>query len=333
MGACGERSPSSESEPTAEDAHASSPPARTEPEAIFVVGVSRSGTSLLRAVLESHSRVAIATESHYLAHLLPSESAVHRFRRVGPLTDDDVVRRIAALVYSPLFQRGSRLRESSPFWRWLGKRVPQQELEAALLRAERTERGIFRALLTLYASRRGKAIIGEKTPAHVNSVDTLLGWFPRARVVHIVRDPRGVYVSELRRRRNKPTTVPYRWLAKVSWLFEAFILLETAWAWATAVSQHRVFARAYADRYRLVRFEDLVSDPMATVADLCGFLGLSVEPAMFEQKVISRGVLLGQSGFDAGAADRWRESIGPRPKRMLEVLLGGRLRELAYPPS
>lgn len=306
-------------------------PTRDEPEAIFVVGVSRSGTSLLRAVLESHSRVAIAPESHYLTHLLPIESAVHRFRRVGPPTDDDAVRRVAALIYSPLFQRGSRLRESSPFWRWLGKHVGQPELEDALLQAERTERGLFRALLGLYAMRRGKAIIGEKTPAHVNSVDTLIEWFPRGRVVHIVRDPRGVFVSELRRRTAKATTLPYRWLVRAPRLLEGFILVETAWAWATAVSRHRAYARTYADEYHLVRFEDLVNQPEGTIASLCAFLCLSVEPAMLEQKVVSRGTRLGQSGFDAEAADRWRESIGPRQKRILEVLLGRRLRQLGYP--
>jgi hypothetical protein len=51
---------------------------------------------------------------------------------------------------------------------------------------------------------------------------------------------------------------------------------------------------------------------------------------MLEQKVISRGAMVGASGFDAGAADRWRSVIGTRSRRAVEWLLGSRLREMGY---
>jgi len=98
---------------------------RPEAEAIFVVGVSRSGTTLLRKVLESHSRISIASENHYLGHLLPGAGARHAFRRAGALDDDDAIRRLVAQIYSPEFQRGTRLRDASPFWGWLSRNVPQ----------------------------------------------------------------------------------------------------------------------------------------------------------------------------------------------------------------
>ena len=70
------------------------PPTRLEgePEAIFIVGVSRSGTTLMRRILDKHSRIGIATENHYLGHLLAWEGARHYFRRVGDLRDDEAVR-------------------------------------------------------------------------------------------------------------------------------------------------------------------------------------------------------------------------------------------------
>jgi hypothetical protein len=304
-----------------------------EPEAIFIVGVSRSGTTLMRRILDKHSRVGIATENHYLGHLLPWEGARHYFRRLGDLRDDANVRALVELVYSGELQRRSRLRELSPYWRWLTSRVPRADLEAYLLASDRSEQGVFAALLRIYADRRDKAVMGEKTPAHLAYVETLLDWFPRGRVVHCLRDPRAIYVSELRRRAEHAVGFPYRQLAAVPRLMERFVLLEVAWAWARAVHRHRTLRRRFPRRYRLVRFEDLVAAPEATLGELCDFLGLAFEPRLLEQKVTSRGALVGAAGFDAAAADRWREHIDPAAKAALQQLLGRRLAEMGYPPE
>jgi hypothetical protein len=301
-----------------------------EPEAIFIVGVSRSGTTLMRRILDKHSRIGIVTENHYLGHLLAWEGTRHYFRRLGDLRDDDTVRALVELIYSGELQRRSRLRELSPYWRWLTSKVPREDIEAYLLASDRSERGLFEAFLRIYADRRGKAIIGEKTPAHLAYVETLLEWFPDGRVVHCMRDPRAIYVSELRRRREHAVSFPYRQLAAVPALMERFVLLQVAWAWAGAVHRHRALHRRYPDRYRLVRFEDLVAEPAETLHGLCDFLGVTAEPRMLEQTVTSKGARVGAAGFDAGAADRWRERIEPGASAALGLLLGRRLAEMNY---
>ncbi len=147
----------------------------------------------------------------------------------------------------------------------------------------------------------------------------------------MIRDPRAVFVSELRRRLDAPTAVPYRWLVRLPPVFRGFVLLETAWAWAGAVRHHRRLSRLFPHAYRLVRFEDLVHAPVRTVDSLCAFLGIEPEPGMLEQEVTSRGAQLGQSGFDAGAADRWQASISHGQAGWLVRLLGRRLEEMGYP--
>jgi hypothetical protein len=301
-----------------------------EPEAIFIVGVSRSGTTLTRRILDRHSRIGIATENHYLGHLLEWEGARHYFRRLGDLRDDVTVRRLVAFIYSPSFQRRSRLRELSPYWRWLTGKVPRADIEARLLASDRTERGVFEAFLRIYADRRGKAIMGEKTPAHLAYAETLLEWFADARIVHCMRDPRAIHVSELRRRSEEAVGFPYRQLVRVPALLEGFVLLQVSWAWAMAVHRHRTLSRRFPRRYRLLRFEDLVVDPEATLAGLCAFLGVDMEPRMLEQKVTSKGARMGETGFDAGAAERWRGQMGGRSRRTMELLLGRRLAEMGY---
>ncbi|MBA2570692.1 MAG: sulfotransferase [Chloroflexi bacterium] len=301
-----------------------------EPEAVFIVGVSRSGTTLMQRTLDSHSRLAVAMENHYLGHLVAREGARHYFRRVGDLRDDANVRQLVDLVWSGEFQRRSRLREISPYWRWLMRTVSRDDFEARLLASDRSDRGVFTAIMRTYADVKGKPLIGEKTPAHLGYVETLLDWYPDARVIHMLRDPRAIYVSELRRRTERAVTVPYRQLVRVPFLFRAFLLNQVALTWAEAVGRHRTLVHRYPDRYRLVRFEDLVRDPRSTLEGLLDFLGLEWEEEILAQKVVSKGSRRGERGFDAGAAERWEDRIGGPARRWLGSLLGGRLREVGY---
>jgi hypothetical protein len=302
-----------------------------EPEAIFVVGVPRSGTSLMRLVLAKHPRIALADENSFMGHFLPWVDASFDFRRLGDLRSDDTVRALVARIYSPEFQRGTWLREPSPYWGWLARRVPREELERRLIEGERTERGVFTAVLRAWSDRKGKPIYGEKTPAHVRHVDTLLEWYPTARVIHMIRDPRAVYASELKRRAAHPESAPYRWLARIPGTMRIFVLLQVAWIWADAVHRHRGYRRRHPDNYRLVRFEDLVRDPEVQVREACRFLGVQFHPRMLRQEVVSLGDRLGEAGFDAGAADRWRGKVSAREMRWLGILLGGRIAALGYP--
>lgn len=303
--------------------------APSEPEAIFIVGVSRSGTTLLRRVLETSERVAIATENHFLGHLVEREGARHYFRRLGDLQDDDTVRRLVELIYSGEFQRRSRFRELSPYWRWLVANVPQPEMERRLLAGERSERGLMSAFMRVYADHLGRPVMGEKTPAHLNHVETLLEWFPDGRVVHMLRDPRAVFVSDRHRRRGKPRK-PYSWLMRVPFLFDAVMLLQTTIAWAGAVRRHRALAARYPDRYVLLRFEDLVTHPETELRRLFDFLGVPLPEAPTDVKVVSRGFEWGKEGLDAEAAQRWRKHIHPFSDRWLKLFLGRSMRRLGY---
>lgn len=300
-----------------------------EPEAIFVVGVSRSGTTLLRTVLQTSERIAIAMENHYVGHVIPKYGARHQFARLGDLADDNTIRRIVEFIYSGEYQHRSRLREISPYWRWLIREIPPADVEQRLLEAERTERGIYAALLRLYADFMGRPVMGEKTPAHLGFVDTLLEWFPRAKVIHIVRDPRAVYVSDCRRRRGRPTA-PYSWLMRLPLAFEAVMLVQTTLAWSAAARRHFRLARAYPESYAMLRFEDLVRQPEESLPRLFQFLGVELPAGATDVKVVSRGFNVGAEGLDATAADRWREQLHPFAGRLLRLLLGRSMRRLGY---
>ena len=142
---------------------------------IFIVGAPRSGTTLLRAMLSRHPRVGLSDETYYLY------TVYQRCRAFGDLANP--ANRKALIESYTATQR-----------------VQQLEIDLSRLRdrlmAEGTSYPAFCAtLLQCYAEAQGKTRAGEKTPAHARYVNTLLEWYPNARVIHLVRDARDVCAS------------------------------------------------------------------------------------------------------------------------------------------
>jgi hypothetical protein len=321
-------------EPTADTGQAVSPaPERlpTEPEAIFVVGVARSGTTMMRYLLEASDRIAIARENHFMGHVFGRRGARHFFRRAGDLADDAAVLKVVDMIYSGEYERLAGWRRPSPFWYWLKDEVPREEMERRLLAAERTERGMFAAFLRVYADAHGRPVMGEKTPTHLAFVDTLLDWYPQARVIHMLRDPRAIYVSDRYRRQNRDRW-PYTWIRRVPLLLESYLLLLTVVTWPRALSLHRRLAKQYPGRYMMVRFEDVVRKPLETLPAVFEFLGVEM-PASIAQDVAvpsQHGMRSSDEGIDPKAADRWRDRIRPGARRFLEFFLRRPMRRHGY---
>jgi hypothetical protein len=298
-------------------------------EAIFVVGVHRSGTTLMRGILNASSQVAITNENHYFGHLLAAEGVHRAVRGMGDLDDEQVVDRVVDHLYDRVAAR-HWFRDPSRAWVWLKRNVPRAEFRARLLASDRGERAVFDTLLRLYADRRGKTVIGEKTPAHVRHGDTLLRWYPGGRIIHMLRDPRAIYVSDIRRRREHPGSLPYRALRRIPGGLGAALLVQTTLAWLDSVARLRENRRRHPGRYLVVRFEDLVINPRAEVERVCRFVGIPFEEPMLDRVVVSYGQTLGSSGFDSGAADRWRGQLSPRAAAWFRLWLGRRMRGVGY---
>jgi len=144
------------------------------PPAPFVVGVGRSGTTLLRLMLDAHPELAIPAETHFVPDLI---EAGKRGARGGDLADLIV----GARNWGDFAMDEAELR----------KRV------AALGRADAA--AVMRAFFGLYAELQGKPRWGDKTPIYVEHMRTIAKVLPEARFVHLIRDGRDVALSRRKR--------------------------------------------------------------------------------------------------------------------------------------
>jgi hypothetical protein len=90
------------------------------------------------------------------------------------------------------------------------------------------------------------------------------------------------------------------------------------------------YKERYPDKYYLLKFEDLINDSEKHIRRVCDFLGVDFQDKMLEQKVVSRGFQLGQAGFDAQAATRWKEHIDPWINNWFSFWFRKHLKEFGY---
>ena len=133
---------------------------------IFVVGAWRSGTTILRLMLNRHSRIAIPTESHFVVELYRSFRGRFEPKRFWE-----------ALKTNPFFLR----------WN-LDEETVSRRLQAAPDRW----RDQVEAVYYVYAEQHSKPRWGDKTPQYVLNLDLVHRIFPDVKVIHVVRDGRDV---------------------------------------------------------------------------------------------------------------------------------------------
>src|SRR5687767_7251824 len=141
----------------------------------FVVGVSRSGTTLLRLMLDAHPQLTIPPETHFVPELIRAAGR----RRAS-------AEGLAEIIVS---QR-----------QWGDFGVDEAELRLRLEALDRVEpAGALRAFYGLYAEKQGKPRWGDKTPIYVEHMRGIAKALPEARFVHLIRDGRDVALSRIRR--------------------------------------------------------------------------------------------------------------------------------------
>src|SRR5215216_1225373 len=149
---------------------------------LFIGACPRSGTTLLRVMLDSHPDLAIPHETNFIRRLWWQR------RRFGDLRDPANRLRVARWIFTTKDTRGSRLSDG---------RISRRDAIRRVAGAPPTIGSIVQACLRLYADVNGKPRWGDKRPAYSGFIGTLFTMFPNGQYINVVRDPRGAVASQI----------------------------------------------------------------------------------------------------------------------------------------
>ena len=268
---------------------------------IFLVGCPRSGTTMLRLMLDAHPSLAIPPESHFI----PLVARVRSRYEAGDAFDAERMARDVA--------------KTLRFADW---QLPPEAVFAEIARSRpRDLAGAIEAFFVAYAGAHGKERWGDKTPGYSIEMPLIASLFPDARFVHLVRDGRNVALSLMEVPR------PPRSFA------------EAAQVWATRIRVARRDAKALEGSMLEIRYEDLVDDPETALKQICGHVELDWDEAMLEyhRGDPSAAVPERNWGHHRNLAKpptrglrEWRESMTRQDQELFEAIAGEELTALGY---
>lgn len=261
----------------------------------------RSGTKLVRELLNGHSLISLAPIE---SHVLPLW--VERWPDYGDLSRREVFEQFARNAYRlPYFMDvlylGEPLISGDEWYRRC---------------ADFTPGGVFRALMQHgagIAAEDRATRWGDKTPEYLVHLDLLFDLFPEGQVVHVVRDPRDQALS-----------------ARKAW---GKNLIRSAQRWTDSLSAFRAQAARYPDRIAELRFESLLNDPEGELRGLADFLGVPFERGMLSVPMSneSSGAARGAAHVVATNQGAYRTALAPSLRRRIEEITLPLLHHYGYP--
>lgn len=280
--------------------------AREEPP-IFIVGANRSGTTLLRLMLNAHSRIAIPDELEYLDATIAGVP-VERWR--APTLSDKAFH---AFV-SQLFEARKTVLDG----------VDVGALVERVMKGPRDLRYPYEVMLSAWARAHGKPRWGEKTPGNLFYVDVLHAMFPEAQFILVVRDPRAG-VTSMQEADFFPRDVVFNALSRRK---------------HHRASREMLRRHLPPSQHLTVRYEDLVAAPEETLRWICSFLGEAFEPTMLSYYRDASEYMTtdAASTFNVAATrpvtthrvERWRKVLRPREVALVEQVCAEEMRDYGY---
>jgi hypothetical protein len=288
---------------------------------VFVCGAARSGTTLLRDLLDGHPQLAVVpTESLFYTYLEPALFALRPDSHSSYLGRRWLERLV---VPPPYWLLGCSAQPKSPYvtfarafagW-W---QVPAQRRDA------RFSSWPIAALALAYAQSLGGGNLPptaqmwvEKTPGSERFLWRIWRDFPRAKVIHIVRRPEAVLASIKGMRpqeRSRRHTLLH-------------IVRHMAPSYRAAAECARHLPKA---RYCLVRYEDLTADPDAVMFEIANFLGIDRAPSLLQPTVAGRPAT-NNTSFGSSRPDL-HGALDPVERGLLALAVGRPAAKLGYAP-
>lgn len=266
----------------------------------FVVGVQRSGTTMLRLMLDSHPSIAVPFETGFITVFF------HKLCEYGDLRNDANRRRLLNDIRSYHKVRQGDL---------IGNVDDILRLPVA------SYSDLVDTIMTQFAHRQNKIRWGDKTPFYISDMDVLYRVFPNCRIIHLVRDGRDVALSQ----------------RGVSWAPSNIPRIAKEWAWRVTLA--RKIGNVLGPQYLEVQYESLVANPELVLRQICTFIDEPFAESMLayhengESRMPEKSMAWHKSSVrppDQNKVRQWRYMMSPTDRILFENEAGEALELFGY---
>lgn len=235
---------------------------------VFIVGNSRSGTTMMMRIMNNHSLVQSINEPHF-------------FEKMWTPKDDGVPidPKVAFDLFAKLFT-GQRAGFFEPVEKHVAEYKPEIDRLVDQLGDKPSRLLVYSTFLKYETQVNGKSIPCEKTPQNVFYLKEILEKFPHARIINMVRDPRAVMLSQKRKWKRRALGADFMTKRETLRLQINYHPLAVSKLWNAAISAAKPFANE--SRVMTVRFEDILQKPDETVKLICEFANFPFESEMLQ---------------------------------------------------
>jgi tetratricopeptide (TPR) repeat protein len=209
---------------------------------VFVVGSGRSGTTLLRLLIDTTDDIAIGPETDIVWATLKD---------------------IPEPLWSQVKSAEAIIRRESFLGRELQDFGFTEHEFHALIQGADSRKAFLDGFFNSYRTRKGKPRWGDKTPMNLIAIPEILRCYPDAKLVHIHRNPKAVAHSFVKQEFG-PDTISD---AAHMWYFRTrFIMEQSKCGWISP-------------NVLTIGYEQMLSNPIEVLGTLFSFLEVNAEPA------------------------------------------------------
>jgi len=214
----------------------------------FILGRPRSGTTLVRTVFDAHPNISIPLETIVIPELFPE------FGRIKEWDKEKIIR---------FFNKAIKLRYYS---NWSSD---SEKLKNDLLKLEgkASYSDFIKTFYLNYVSFYDKnqiTLIGDKTPYNSNHIPLLIKLFPKAKFIHIIRDPHEHILS----------------MKKVDFGSNSALVISQNWKILNKKIERA--KRKNPEKFITVKFEDFLMTPEKFLKEWCEFLSIEYSESMMK---------------------------------------------------
>ena len=266
---------------------------------VFIVGSGRSGTTLLRNILEKHPKVSVSPELKFFDVILANRQRLIFFGHKAKA--ERLVQRI-----------GEKYKQSEdPLWK---KFVLDKKELLKNLDLSQGYSHVFLAIWSHFSTAPQAPIWVEKTPSNVFFLDKIIRYFPQAKIIHVVRDGREVVASAKKRNWAENT------LELVIW-------------WQESIKAFNKWKKKNSSGYLEIKYEDLVSNLEPELTRIFGFLSLPLPNENFLsslKEIESFSSFFESSKRGVYQSGHYKDFFSDKEQRDIESIISRELSMLGY---